>query len=635
MHDSLSSGSPFAVGEVDSDFRLAVDSITDLAFFLLDPSGCIRTWNQGAARMSGYERDEVLGRHVSMWYPQELVESGAVGAELEAAREHGRFERETWRRRKDGSVFRVHAATTALLDGNGQLRGYARVVTDLSKRLQQEERLRMSEERFRLLVEGVRDYAIFMLDPTGHIVSWNAGAEKNKGYTAAEILGKHFSVFYPEEKIASGWPAEELRQALAAGQFEDEGWRLRKDGSRFWANVLITPLYDERGQHRGFAKVTRDMTDQRRISALEDEGRRITQFLAMLGHELRGPLAPIANALTIIELSDVEAPEIRAARAVIGRQLKQLSRLVDDLLDVGRITSGKVHIERKPVNLRDVITEAVEAVEPLARNKNHALHSEIIDQALWVDGDQARLIQVVGNLLTNAVKFTPAGGRIVVALQAEGAHASISVRDNGVGIPRRSLEEIFRPFVQGDQDSARSTGGLGLGLSLVQQLVALHGGEVSVFSAAELGRGSEFVVRLPLLAGSVASPVATKAIEPGPGRKILVVDDNRDAANTLRTVVRALGHQVEVEFDGNAAFRAIRDRRPDVVLLDIGLPGLTGLQIAEKVRAEIADPPPLIAITGYGQDSDREAAMQAGILAYLTKPVDVVELARLLRTIWK
>jgi PAS domain S-box-containing protein len=498
-----------AIGSDAADFRRAVDAVTDFAFFLLDPNGIIRSWNAGAVQLSGYPREEAIGRHASLWYPQAPGLAATIDAELQTARDAERSESEGWRQRKDGSRFRVQEVTVPLYDDQDGLRGYARTAIDLTRLQQQNDTLRLSEERFRLLVEGVHDYAIFMLDPGGHVVSWNSGAKKNKGYNASEILGKHFSVFYPEDKVQSGWPAEELRRALAAGQFEDEGWRIRKDGSRFWANVLITPLYDASGRHRGFAKVTRDMTDQRRIRALEDEGRRITRFLALLGHELRGPLAPIANALAIIEMTDVASPEIRAARAVIGRQLKQLSRLVDDLLDVGRITNGKVHLERHPVILQEVIVEAVEAVEPLARDKGHALRTELVEAPLWVNGDKARLIQVVGNLLTNAVKFTPAGGQISVALKTEGTHAVISVKDNGIGIPRRSLEEIFQPFVQGDQDSAQSAAGLGLGLSLVQQLVALHGGEVSVFSAAELGSGSEFVVRLPIVAPPGADIVAT------------------------------------------------------------------------------------------------------------------------------
>jgi PAS domain S-box-containing protein len=608
-----------------------VEEVLDYGIILLDPDGCIRSWNLGAKRNNGYERDEVIGRHFSMLYPEELLARRVPQVELETARDVGRSEDESWRLRKDGSRFWGNRVITRLLDDHGELRGYVMITRDITERHRDEGSLGQSEERFRLLVEGVRDYAIFMLDPDGIVISWNAGAEKNKGYTAAEILGKHFSTFYPDEQVKNGWPQEELRRALAAGQFEDEGWRIRKDGSRFWANVLITALYDERGRHRGFAKVTRDMTDKRLISTLEDEGRRINQFLAMLGHELRGPLAPISNALSIMEMTAIESPELRAAREVIARQLKHMTRLVDDLLDVGRITSGKIHLESKPVNLREAVTDAVEAVEPLARGKSHSLRLALEDGEPWVIGDKARLVQVIGNLLTNAVKFTPSGGQIVVSLNRDPSHANLSIKDSGIGIPNESLNDIFEPFVQGDQDVARSTGGLGLGLSLVRQIVALHGGEVAAYSARELNRGSDFIVRLPLIATPSELPPAAAAVERGPGRKILIIEDNRDAASTLRTVVRALGHHADVVFDGEAAFEAIRSRCPDAVLLDIGLPGQTGLQIAERVRAEIANPPPLIAITGYGQDSDRAAATQAGISAYLTKPVDIVELSRLLR----
>ena len=629
------SGDVRPIGVDDADFRLVVDAVSDYAIFLLDPDGCIQTWNRGAQLIKGYERDEVIGRHFSMFYPEDLLARNWPEMELNTARELGRFEDEGWRLRKDGSRFWASVVITRLVDAQGRLRGFAKITRDLSERRQQDEKLRVSEERFRMLVEGVRDYAIFMLDPQGHIISWNAGAQKNKGYTAEEIIGKHFSIFYPENLVQADWPGEELRRALQHGQFEDEGWRIRKDGTRFWANVLITPVYDERGEHRGFAKVTRDMTDKRRISALEDEGRRITQFLAMLGHELRGPLAPIANAVAILEMIEVESPEIRQARAVISRQLKHMTRLVDDLLDVGRITSGKIHLECKPVNLREAVADAIETVEPLVRTKGHALKLELADEVdLWTSGDKARLIQVAGNLLTNAVKFTPNGGQITVALTREGAHIHLSVKDSGVGIPRRSLTDIFQPFVQGDKDASRSGGGLGLGLSVVQQIVALHGGDVAAYSAAELGSGSEFVVRLPAIDAPADSAVSANPLRRGESRRILVVDDNHDAVNTMRTILRAIGHRVDVAFDGPSALEAIRNGDADAVLLDIGLPGLSGLEVAHKLRAEMARPPPLIAITGYGQDGDRDAALQAGFHAYLTKPVDVAELSQLLQQLW-
>jgi PAS domain S-box-containing protein len=357
---------------------------------------------------------------------------------------------------------------------------------------------RLGEEHYRLLVEGVRDYAIFMLDPMGRVASWNAGAELIKGYHAHEIIGRHFSVFYPQEVAAAHWPDRELEIALADGRVQDEGWRLRKDGTRFWASVTITALRDHTGRHIGFAKVTRDMTDQRRVKALEDEGRRITTFLAMLGHELRNPLAPIANAVSVMQLERIESANIRHCRDIIARQLAQMTRLVDDLLDVGRITSGKIRLDLKPLDVAAVLAEAIEMAEPEALRRSQVLHLESAPGETWVEGDRARLLQVFSNLLNNAVKFTPDGGKIGATLQRVDGMAEISIRDNGPGIDPRRLADIFNLFVQGEDQQTNAGAGLGLGLSLVQQLVTLHGGDVSAFSAGVPGKGAEFVVRLPI-----------------------------------------------------------------------------------------------------------------------------------------
>ena len=351
-------------------------------------------------------------------------------------------------------------------------------------------------EMFRLLVESVADYAIFMLDPDGYIASWNLGAQLTKGYTADEILGKHFSIFYPQEKKDAHWPETELQIALRDGRIEDEGWRLRKDGSRFWASVVITALFDDAGRHVGFAKVTRDLTEKRRVRALEDEGRRLTRFIAMLGHELRNPIAPIANAAAILQLEPALSDRMRMCRDIITRQVAHLGRLVDDLLDVGRITTGKVHLLRDRVELGEVLAQATEMTEPQLRERRHDLAVDATAAPLYVHGDRARLVQVVGNLLHNAAKFTPPGGHIDLVLRRSGPHAEISVRDNGPGIAEERLSEIFEPFAQAGREGHGN--GLGLGLSLVQQLVTLHGGDVSVFSTGEPGKGSEFVVRLPL-----------------------------------------------------------------------------------------------------------------------------------------
>jgi len=358
---------------------------------------------------------------------------------------------------------------------------------------------RVSEQHFRVLVEGVRDYAIFMLDPQGRVASWNAGAQEIKQYRAEEITGQHFSVFYPEETKQTGWPAQELEIALRDGRMQDEGWRVRRDGSRFWASVVITALYDDSGEHIGFAKVTRDLTEQRRVKALEDEGRRMTTFLAMLGHELRNPLAPIANAVSVMQLEQIESENLRRCRDIIARQVTQLTRLVNDLLDVGRITSGKVRLAFLPLDMSTVVREAVEMAEPLALARSQLLTVVDAGDDLRVRGDHARLVQVFSNLLNNAVKFTPVGGKIVAALGRYGDYAEISIKDNGPGIPPDRLGDIFNLFVQGDEPPTHLGAGLGLGLSLVQQLVMLHGGDIGAFSTGVPGTGSEFIVRLPLL----------------------------------------------------------------------------------------------------------------------------------------
>jgi PAS domain S-box-containing protein len=605
-----------------------VESVSDYSIIVLDPGGIVISWNGGARKLKGYDAEEAIGRHFSLFYPSELLEQDQPDRALATVRKAGHMEEEGWRLRKDGTRFWASVVITQMTGTNGEVRGFSMITRDLSERRRQDEMLRMSEERFRLLVEGVKDYAIFMLDPGGHIVSWNLGAQKNKGYEASEIIGQHFSVFYPPEVAAIGWPEQELRNALRDGRFEDEGWRIRKDGSRFWASVVITALHDATGRHRGFAKVTRDLTERRRVTALEDEGRRVTNFLAMLGHELRNPLAPISNALELLKREKTESAVIAHTRDIIGRQLRQMTRLVDDLLDVGRITSGKIHLESKPVRLRDAIAEAAEAVRPLIESKSQTLHLHCQEADPWISGDRARLIQIVSNLIHNAAKFTQSGGNISVSLSQVGNEVSVSVRDDGPGIQPKDLQRIFDLFVQGEQDMARSQGGLGLGLSLVQQLVTSHGGRVSAFSTGRPGEGSEFVVQFPI----VQAPATTleSELRPAGERRVLVVDDNIDAAETMALVLDVLGYKSSAVHGGLAAIDAVKAQNPDVVLLDIGLPDVDGHEVARRLRAELTNPPPLIAITGYGQESDRETSLGVGFKAHLTKPVDVDQLSALL-----
>ncbi len=614
----------------DAAYRELVESVRDYAIFLLDQQGYIRSWNRGAERIKGYSAHEIIGKHFSVFYPQDRIEQGWPAHELDVAHATGRFEDEGWRLRKDGSRFWANIVFTRIDHPDGTLRGFAKITRDLTERRANEQRLARSEERFRLMVDNVRDYAIFMLDTHGRVASWNKGAQQIKGYHHDEIVGRHFSVFYPADVIANGWPERELQIALAEGRVEDEGWRVRKDGTRFWASVVITALYDDEGHHIGFAKVVRDLTERRRIRTLEDEGQRLTTFLAMLAHELRNPLAPIANSVAIMQSQPIESETLRFCRDVIGRQAAQLTRLVDDLLDVSRITSGKIQLERAVFDLRIALTQAVETIHTDAQRLGQSLRIELPDDPVWVKGDRARMLQVFGNLLSNAVKFTPSGGTISAAMVRNGARAEVRVADTGPGIPPQRLADVFGLFVQGEPHSPQTQGGLGLGLSLVQQLVSLHEGEVSAFSAGEPGKGAEFLVDLPTVAEPFEPAAAPRPVLPVGARHVLVVDDNRDAADTLQQRLQECGYRTDTAYDGRGALAAIRDTRFDAVLLDLGLPDVSGLEVARLLGQELHDPPPLIAVTGYGQQSDLAATKDAGFRAHLTKPLRPDEVERTL-----
>src|SRR5256714_1043608 len=367
------------------------------------------------------------------------------------------------------------------------------------------------EDPYRVLVDAARDYAIFFLDPRGQVVSWNTGAARLKGYSAHEIIGRHFSAFYPPDAIERQWPQQELKAAREKGRVEDEGWRVRKDGTRFWANVVITALYDARAELRGYAKVTRHLTDARRIEAVEKAERQAPEFLAMLAHELRNPLAPIRNALHLLSRKPTSDPAEQWVREVLQRQTGQMTRLVDDLLDVSRVTRDSIVLENKTLDARNIARAALDASRQWFDERHQELTVSLGEEALFVEGDEVRLVQVLQNLLHNAAKFTADGGRIELAMRREGGEVLISVKDQGSGMTREMLESAFQLFHQGSQGLERRHGGLGVGLTLVQRLVMLHDGSVQAKSAGP-GRGSEFIVRLPCgnAAGNPSASAATQ-----------------------------------------------------------------------------------------------------------------------------
>jgi len=494
--------------------------------------------------------------------------------------------------------------------------------------------LRESEERSRLLIDSVQDYAIFMLDPDGRIVSWNKGAERIKGYRAEEIIGRHFSCFYPPEVVAQGKPEWELRTAVEQGRVEDEGWRVRKDGGRFWASIVITALFDKEGRLRGFGKVTRDLTERRRIEELLEADRQKDRFLAVLAHELRNPLAPIWNALHLMKQPAASAKALARAREIAERQMRRLTRLLDDLLDVARLRQGRVELRREVLDVAAVIRSSLDTVQPLLLERRHRLTSAIAGESLLVNGDPMRLEQVLTNLLVNAAKYTDPGGEIFVTAQREGSDVVIRVRDTGIGVDAILLPRIFDLFVQAHRRLDRSTGGVGVGLALVKSLVEFHGGSVSAFSAGP-GKGSEFIVRLPAV--EKASRLVGTAQDSGPkpaGRpalRVLIADDNADQADGLALLLQMEGDDVRISYDGPGVLEAARSFRPHVVLLDIGMPGLDGYQVARRLRKSPETRRALlVAMTGWGQEEDVRRSLEAGFDHHLTKPFEPALMEKLL-----
>jgi PAS domain S-box-containing protein len=618
-------------------FRLMADAVKDYAIFLLSPEGHVRSWNTGAALIKGYRAPEIVGKHFSVFYTAEDRRRKWPEYELKCAMTEGRFEDNGWRLRKDGTRFWANVTITALRGKKGELLGFAKITRDLTERKHLEEAMRQSEERFRLLVDGVVDYAIYMLTPDGIVSSWNGGARRITGYEADEIIGRHFSNFYESQDIVAGKPWVELATAREHGRAEDESWRVRKDGTRFWARVVVTALHDGEGSLRGFAKVTQDLTERRHAQALEDASIRLNSFIAVLAHELRNPLAPIRNAAMLLERMRPGDKDFALTTGILLRQTAHLTRIVDDLLDISRVTRGTLDIEKKPVDLRSVVARAVEAATPALQEAGHTLDVRLPEEHVRVLGDELRLSQAVMNVLNNAIRYTDAGGRITIDLSAHRdneatARAVLSIRDTGQGIEPEMMGAIFGMFTQGRASARHAQTGMGVGLALARSIVELHQGKIEAKSAGR-GLGSEFAFELPLLPETEhvddAPPAVPEVAQPmtEQPRRVLVVDDNVDAATTLATLLRRLGHDVQVVHSGADALRVFEGYRPQIILLDVGMPGMNGLEVARRVRERGKKPDPLIvAVTGWGKPDDVERAREAGFDHHLLKPVEEHEL---------
>ncbi|MBK7862656.1 MAG: PAS domain S-box protein [Archangiaceae bacterium] len=500
-------------------FRLMVDGVKDYAIYMLDPTGRVTSWNEGARRLKGYEAHEIIGQHYSRFFTPEENADQVPQRELETARIEARYEAEGLRVRKDGSRFWANVVMTRIDDASGRLLGFSKVTRDLTERRRLVEALERSELRARMMVNGVREYAIFMLDPTGHVASWNEGARRLKGYEEGEILGRHFSAFYPPEDQLAGKPERQLATATAEGRVEDEGWRVRKDGSRFWADAVITRVDDAAGNLIGFTKVTRDLTERRvaeealrsshaslelRVSERTAELERALQardtFLSIASHELKTPLTSLKLQLQLARRSALSERGLSAEAAVqtFERALRQsltLEELVDGLLDVSRIQTGHFELELTSVDVSGLLADLAARMEPQLAASHAPLTLEV-DRDLKARWDRRRIGQALTNLLSNAARYAPGGPVVLAASRASGG-LRMTVSDSGPGIAPERQAMIFDRFERGG--TTETLGGLGLGLYIARRVVEAHGGTLTVES--QPGLGSRFIVWLPEDAG--------------------------------------------------------------------------------------------------------------------------------------
>ncbi len=491
-------------------------------------------------------------------------------------------------------------------------------------------RLETDAEAFRLLVEGVEDYSVFVLGPDGCVIGWNASATRMFGYRAEEIVGRPFALFYGRAGTGPESPSSDLARALATRRYQCEGVRVRKDGSSFWATAIIAAIRDDDGRHLGFATATRDMTEQLRteqervrLMRAEESVRRKDEFLAIMGHELRNPLAPMVTALQLIKLRGMEHNEREIT--ILERQLKHLKHLVDDLLDVSHAMRGQVHLSPALLEIDEVVARALEDAAPGIQAKGHRLDIEVPPEGLLVNVDPERMAQVFTNLLSNAAKYTGDGGTIRVAAMGHDHEVEVTVADTGVGIPSELMPRIFELFTQGEQGLERQLGGLGIGLAIARRFVNEHGGEISAASEGP-GRGSRFTVRLPrasLRTRTSEPPPPSGSRRTVPPKRILVVDDNEDFCVTFSDVLQALGHETRIAFEGRHALEIVSDFQPEIIFLDIGLPGIDGFQVVRRMRqlpacGDVA----IVAVTGYALEEDRDRALQGGFSDHVPKPID-------------
>ena len=587
--------------------------------------GIITTWNRGAERLFGFSVEEALGRHLTMLVPPGCEQE--IANVLASIRQGQRVEQvDAMKVRKDGSAMDTAVTTSPVFDSEGRISGAAAIGRDVSQLRRTQRELAEREGRIRLLLESTAE-GIIGIGPDGVCTFVNPSCVRLLGYPSPdELIGRHIhSLIHPDNGRSPSHTEKDcpLSSALLTGEgtHSDQDTLHRADGSRFVSEYWSYPIRSG-SQLVGAVVTFLDVTDRKRA---EDEirigARRREEFLAMLSHELRNPLAAVVNAARVMRAESSKADTIDKARQIVERQSRHMARLLDDLLDVSRITRGGIELRKEDLDLRDIVRGAVEALTPVLDERRSQLTLELPDSPLPIRGDAARMQQVVVNLLSNAARYSPTGSPILLSGAVTNDTVILKVGDHGRGISPSMLSDIFELFVQDEQGLERSTGGLGIGLTLVRQIVELHGGKVHANSDG-VGRGSEFVVTMPQQPHAMIHQPCESRHAAG-ARRILVVEDQDDAREMLKILLESMGHVVVDEADGASAVQAIERVHPDVALIDIGLPIMNGYDVARRVRENrLLDDVVLVALTGYGRDTDIECATAAGFDTHITKPAD-------------
>ena len=619
-------------------FRLLVQSIVDYAIYMLDSSGIVTSWNAGAERIKGFQTHEIVGKHFSTFYTDEDRRAGVPDKVLETVRRDGRFEGEGWRRRKDGSRFWASVVIDAIKDDDGKLVGFAKITRDMTEKRAAQQALTEAEQRFRILVQGVTDYAIFMLDPDGRVTNWNAGAQRIKGYAPGDIVGEHFSRFYTPEDREAGVPAKALDTVRESGRYEAEGWRVRKNGTRFWASVVMDAIHDDDGKLIGFAKITRDMSEKREAQKRLEESREqlfrsqkmeaLGQLTGGLAHDFNNLLTAILGAtdLAVRNLGDEE--RLKRMLDGIRNSAQRGAGITKQLLAFARAQQ----LEISTLDLKAFLDEVMTLIRPSVRS-NIDLVIELSDHVWTVEADAGALELALLNLAFNARDAMKDGGTLKISASNEllkgkpeglrGEHVALRVADTGEGMSAETLERVFEPFF-----TTKNYGeGTGLGLSQVFGFTKQIGGAVTVES--DPGKGSTFTLYLPVSRGSVIGDEHAEGDQPR-GR-VLVVEDDGLVSELAAGMLNELGFEAVVAHSAKEALERLSgERRPTLVFTDIVMPGgISGLELAQKVRARFPELPILLT-TGYSE----QVAGSHGF-PVLQKPYEMETLARALGTLLK